>query len=105
NTIISNCATPIKYSPSETTPTCATDATITAWFSTPANGNTILTSNDDVKLTSVFNYSAPDFSPLDGSPLLTGAAFTNAKLAAFTSVAYRGAVGPGDTWWKGWTKF
>jgi hypothetical protein len=105
NTIISNCATPIKYSPSTTAPTGATDATITAWFLTPTYGNSILPLTDDVKLTDPFNYAAPDFTPLAGSPLLSGAAFTNLKLSGFNAVDYRGAVGPNDTWWKGWTKF
>jgi hypothetical protein len=105
NTIIANCATPIKYSPSATTPTGATDATITTWFSNAASGNSILTSNDDVKLTEPFNYEAPDFTPLAGSPLLTGATFTNVKLSGFNVVDYRGAVGGDDNWWKGWTKF
>ena len=105
NTIIANCATPIKYSPSATAPTGATDATVTAWFLTAANGNSILTSNDDVKLAAPFNYAAPDFMPTAGSPLLSGATFTNTKLTGFNVVEYRGAVGPDDSWWKGWTKF
>ncbi|MEO6330660.1 MAG: hypothetical protein ABIO55_17130 [Ginsengibacter sp.] len=105
NTIIANCAVPIKYSGSTTAPTGATDATITTWFLTAASGNSILPTNDEVKLTAPFNYSTPDFTPLAGSPLLTGATFTNVKLTGFTAVEYRGAVGAGDTWWKGWTKF
>lgn len=105
NTIIVNCATPIKYSASATAPTGATDASITAWFLTATHGNSILATNDDVKLTAPYNYSAPDFTPLTGSPLLSGAAFTNIKLTGFEPVTYRGAVGAGDTWWKGWTKF
>ncbi len=105
NTIIANCAIPIKYSPSATTPTGATDASITTWFLTEATGNSILPTNEEVKLTAPFNYTAPDFTPMDGSPLLSGATFSNVKLTGFNAVAYRGAVGPGDTWWKGWTKF
>ena len=105
NSIIANCATPIKYSPSATAPTGATDATITTWFLNAASGNSILTSNDDVKLTAPFNYETPDFTPLAGSPLLTGATFTNVKLSGFNVVDYRGAVGGDDNWWKGWTKF
>ncbi|MEP6594519.1 MAG: hypothetical protein ABJA71_01180 [Ginsengibacter sp.] len=105
NTIVANCAVPVKYAPSATAPTGATDATITSWFLDAANGNSILTINDDVKLTSPFNYAAPDVTPLAGSPLLTGASFTNTKLSRFSVVEYRGAVGSDDTWWKGWTKF
>ncbi|MEO6454467.1 MAG: hypothetical protein ABIN97_10360 [Ginsengibacter sp.] len=106
NTIIANCATPIKYSASATAPTGASDASITTWFLTAASGNSILPAVDDVKLTAPFNYATPDFTPLSGSPLLTGATFTNnVKLTGFNVVAYRGAVGSGDTWFKGWTKF
>ena len=58
-------------------------------------------------LTAPFNSAgSPDYTPMAGSPLLTGANFTQTKVASgFTVVAYRGAVGAGDTWWKGWTKF
>lgn len=104
-TIIAGCPTPVKYAPSPTTPTGATDASILAWFNTAAYGNTILAKNDDVKLGAAFNYANPDLTPQTGSPALTGAVFTNARLNGLTTVAYRGAVGPNDTWYKGWTKF
>ena len=103
NTIISGCATSLKYAPSTATPT-GFDAF--NWFNMTANGNTIFNTNNEVKLTSPFNYSNPDFTPAAGSPALTGASFSHqALLNNFTSVAYRGAVGAGDTWWRGWTKF
>jgi len=107
NTIIAGCAKAVDYSPSST-PTAWTAADALAWFNTPANGNSILTNNDDVKLTAAYNYGAPDFTPQAGSPLLTGASFTNTKLSTgFTQVTYRGAVGSSGedaTWWKDWTK-
>ncbi len=106
NTIIAGSATPVKYAPSTATPTGATDVTILAWFNTPSYGNTILTNNSDAMLVAAYNYSNPDFTPAAGSPALTGAAFSHASLlAGFTPVSYRGAVGAGDTWFKGWTKF
>ncbi len=105
NTIVANCAVPIKYAASSTAPTGATDATITSWFLAAANGNSILGTNDEVKLAAPFNYAAPDVTPQAGSPLLSGASFLNSKLSKFMAVDYRGAVGPGDTWFKGWTKF
>ncbi|MGN6267398.1 MAG: hypothetical protein ACTHM5_17095 [Ginsengibacter sp.] len=47
-----------------------------------------------MKLTDAFNYSNPDFTPKVGSPLLTGASFTNSLLSSgFTATSYRGAVG------------
>jgi hypothetical protein len=44
--------------------------------------------------------------PNAGSPLLTGAAFTNSRLTSgFTNVAYRGAFGAGDNWLANWVEF
>ncbi len=103
NTIIAGCNVAVKYSPSATTPTGATDASMLAWFNTPAYGNSIVSVATDV-LSAPFNYTAPDFTPGSNSPALTGASFTNAG-SGFTSVTYRGAVGPADTWFKVWTKY
>lgn len=107
NTIIAGCTSPVKYAASTTTPTGATDASIQTWFNANTYGNSILTNTTDVGLTAPFNYSAPDFNPSSAaSPAATGAVFTNTKLTAgFTAVAYKGACGVGDTWWKTWTKF
>ena len=110
NTIIAGCPTPVLFSRGTNTniPTVAnTQATIAAWFSTAAYGNSILTNNSEVGLTAPYNYTAPDFNPSSASSAAaTGAAFTSSKLASgFTSVAYKGACAVGDTWWKGWTKY
>jgi len=109
NTIIAGCPTPVLYSLGTNTNvplTPNTQATITAWFNTPAYGNSILTSNAEVGLTAPYNYSSPDFNPTSGSVAATGAAFGHSKLSTgFTSVTYRGACSVGDTWWKTWTKF
>lgn len=107
NTIIAGCAKALNYSPAS--PANTWDATLVLdWFNTAGSGNSILTTNDEVKLTAPYNYTSPDFTPQTGSPLLSGASFTHAKLSSgFTQVNYRGAVGAsGDdaTWWKGWTK-
>ena len=103
NTILAGNNVAVKYSASATAPTGATDATITAWFNTPAFGNTIIPAAAGV-LVAPFSYSAPDFTPTSGSPALSGASFVNTG-SGFTSVDYRGAVGPADTWFKGWTKY
>ncbi|MBP9102482.1 MAG: hypothetical protein KBF82_01365 [Chitinophagaceae bacterium] len=110
NNIIAGCPTPVLYSIAgnanvPTTPN--TSASITAWYNTPAYGNSILTNNTDVQLIAPFNYTAPDFNPASAaSPAATGASFTNPKLTTgFTSVSYKGACAVGDTWWKTWTKF
>ncbi len=110
NTIIAGCPKATDYSVSSN-PTGWTAADVNTWFTTAAYGNSILTTNDEVKLTAAFNYANPDFTPLAGSPLLSGASFTNAKVAAaagFTATTFRGAVGAAGTpegeWWKGWSK-
>lgn len=109
NTIIAGCPQPVLYSLGSNTNvplTQNTTATITAWFNTADYGNSILEKTSDVGLTAPFNYANPDFNPTAGSPAANGAAFTNTKLATgFTSVSYKGACAPGDTWWKTWTKF
>lgn len=106
NTVIAGCAKALNYSPAS--PTNAWDATkVLDWF-TGGSGNSVLTTNDEVKMTAPYNYASPDFTPQAGSPLLSGASFSNSKLSSgFTQVDFRGAVGAsGDNanWWKGWTK-
>ena len=105
NTIIGGCTTPVKYAASSTSPTGATDVSILDWFNTSTYGNTIAATTADVMLAAPYNYATPDFTPQSGSPALTGAAFTNPKVSILENVSYRGAVGSGDTWFKGWTKF
>lgn len=109
NTIIAGCPTPVLYSLGTNinvpiTPN--TTATITDWFNTAAYGNAIMTNCTDAGLGDPFNYNSPDFNPTGSGAAGTGASFTNPKVATwFTSVGYRGACAPGDTWWKTWTKF
>lgn len=108
HTIIAGAATPVNYSASTSSHTDWTPEIATAWFNTTEYGNGILATNDEVKLAAPFNYSSPDFTPQEGSPLLTGADFTNSKLAGLTPTTYRGAVGPVGSadadWYKGWSK-
>ena len=107
NTIISGSPLGINYAASPTAPTGATTATITAWFNTPAYGNSILATNPEAGLIAPFNYLTPDFNPATAtSAAATGAAFTHFKVATgFTPVTYKGACAVGDTWWKVWTKY
>ncbi|CAN5883647.1 hypothetical protein BH11BAC4_BH11BAC4_00120 [soil metagenome] len=109
NTIIAGCPNPVLYSIAgnlNVPSTPNTSATITSWFNTPAYGNSIFTNNTEVGLGDPFNYNAPDFNPTTGSVAAAGAAFAHPKLSTgFTAVSYKGACAPGDTWWKGWTKF
>jgi hypothetical protein len=109
NTIIAGCPKPVLFSRGTNTNVPTTpnvEADIITWFNTPAYGNSILTNTADAGLTAPFNYTAPDFNPSSASSAAaTGASFSNAKLAGFTSVTYKGACAVGDTWWKTWTKF
>jgi hypothetical protein len=77
-----------------------------AWYTLPARSNTIVATNDLLMLTNPFNLTAPNFLPLSGSPLLTGASFTNTRLTDtfFTVVTFRGAFGT-ENWTSGWCNF
>jgi hypothetical protein len=77
-----------------------------AWFTTAAKNNTVYTTNAELQLNNPFNLTAPNFLPAAGSPLLTGASFTNSRLTDpfFTQVTFRGAFGATD-WTAGWCNF
>jgi hypothetical protein len=109
NNIIAGCASPILYSlgTNINIPLMSnTTATITDWYNTAANGNSILTTNTEVGLTAPFNYTNPDFNPSTSSVAAAGATFTHPKLTTgFNAVGYKGACAVGDTWWKNWTRF
>jgi len=81
-------------------------------FSNSAFSNNVLTNVSDAKMIAPFNYSAPDFLPFGGSNgnqlILTGANFTDPKLARARVVNFRGAcdaAGVDANWWRGWTRF
>lgn len=91
----------------DTAGTTTTGLDLTTLFGTAGWNNETKAATADAGLTSPYGAgTAFDPTPAAGSIVLSGAA-TSAKLTAagVTSVAYRGAVGSGDTWWKGWTKF
>ena len=114
NTTLAGNTINFKYSASASTPTGATDASITATLTNAFFNNDLLTNSSEVKLIQPYNYTAPDPTPFGGSngnqKVLSGAAFADPKLnnAFFKVVTFRGAIAPaGDdqTWWKGWTKY
>jgi hypothetical protein len=79
------------------------------WYlssATPNRNNSVLATNDLLMVTSPFNLTAPNFLPAAGSPLLTGALFTNTRLtdSFFTPVTYKGAFGA-TNWTTGWCNF
>jgi hypothetical protein len=81
-------------------------ATTEAWYLDASRGNETKATNDLLMITSQFNLTAPNFLPTAGSPLLSGASFTNTRLtdSFFTVVTYRGAFGATD-WTSGWCNF
>jgi hypothetical protein len=107
NTTIAGCAVPVAYSANASSPTGWNNQAAINWFNTVAFANAVFSTVNDVKLTAPFNYTAPDFTPQAGSPLLGNASFTDTKLAGLVTVNYTGGVGPAGTidadWWKGWT--
>ncbi|GAA4382395.1 hypothetical protein GCM10023186_22630 [Hymenobacter koreensis] len=78
-----------------------------------SNANTTYASTNDLNLdANYFRFQQDNIPTLTlpaNSPLVTGAAFADAKLAGgfFDNVAYRGAFGPAGTanWAAGWTNF
>ncbi|WP_139925525.1 T9SS type A sorting domain-containing protein [Hymenobacter sp. DG01] len=91
---------------------------VQGFWENAANANTTLTAASALNL-NADNFKAlnqngtpngtPDFTLPATSPLVTGAAFTDAKLSGdfFDNVAYKGAFGPAGTanWAAGWTNF
>lgn len=74
---------------------------ITTWFNN--GGNISYVTNAELGVVNGFSQSAPDFTLAGGSPLSSGADFTDGDLGAsfFQSVSYRGAFGT-ENWTSGW---
>jgi hypothetical protein len=68
-----------------------------------SEGNIVLDTREAVQLTDPFNFNAPNFLPMGGSPAASGADFAGMD-GFFTAVSYRGAFGSGN-WATGWTNF
>jgi hypothetical protein len=77
-----------------------------AWFTNASRNNQVMATNDMLQITDPFNLTAPNFLPATGSPLLSGASFTNTRLSDsfFTQVSYRGAFGT-TNWTANWCNF
>lgn len=86
----------------DTAGTTSTSLDLTTLF-TASVFNSVLATTAEAGLTNAYGTgSSFDPTPVGGSTLTSGAV-TPAGGASAT--AYRGAVGSGDTWWKGWSKF
>ena len=108
NTIMGGNNTPFTYTASASAPTGWTTTDLQNYVNRAGGGNSLLATTADVMLTAPFKHDGlADWNPMAGSPALTGAEFSNAKVSSnfFTSTTYRGACTFGDTWWKTWTRF
>lgn len=78
-----------------------------AYFQTAALNNRIYDNIADLKLTQPNSLASGfDCRPAAGSPLLTGASFTDALVSeGFEKVDYIGAFSADDDWTEGWTEF
>ncbi len=78
-----------------------------AYFQTAALNNRIYDNISDLKLTQPNSLASGfDCRPAAGSPLLTGASFTDALVSeGFEKVDYIGAFSADDDWTEGWTEF
>ncbi len=108
NTVIAGAEKPLEYSKSASAPTGWDKEAAQSWFLESANGNSIIDNNESLKIKDPFNYLNPDFSLMEGSPLLSEASFSSERLSGFKPVTFKGATGkegtPEGEWWKGWTK-
>jgi len=73
-----------------------------AFFTDAARINRTIAANTDLKVTNPFNLTAPNFLPMTGSPLLTGAA--TGLPAGLDATDYIGAFKTTD-WTLGWTNW
>lgn len=101
NTIVAGCDQALKVDLFST-------FNISDWFNDPAKNNEIFETNDQLMVGSAWNLTAPNPMPQSGSPLLTGADFSdpmlNNPLHDITPVSFRGAFGT-ENWMQGWTNF
>ena len=76
------------------------------WFGTAGFNNTNYAAISSLMFNNV-SLTAPNFTLMAGSPLLTGASFTNPALTNtfFTPVNYRGAFDGTNNWAACWTEF
>jgi hypothetical protein len=74
---------------------------ITSWFNN--NGNLSYAQNTELGVVDGFNLTGPNFTLTGGSPLSTGASFSDTELTDgfFTNVSYKGAFGT-ENWTSGW---
>lgn len=79
---------------------------IATWYASAGFNNSLLANYSDLQVSDPTNLSAPNFLPSSGSPLLSGADFSNANLQGgyFDTTSFRGAFG-NDNWTACWANF
>ena len=79
---------------------------VASWYNTASYSNQTANTIASQLLSNPQNLDFPDFRPLTGSPLLSGADFNNSRLDAnfFQATTYRGAFGSAD-WTAGWANW
>ncbi|MEI6853663.1 MAG: T9SS type A sorting domain-containing protein, partial [Bacteroidota bacterium] len=78
-----------------------------SYYFSAARHNDTLATNNLLQITDPFNYNAPNFLPLTGSPVLGKALWTNPRLASdpfFDKVTYAGPMGTTD-WTSPWANW
>lgn len=107
NNIIAGNNTQLNYTASSSAPTGWTATDFASYMNRVNGGNSLLSTSAEVLLTDPFKYdNSVDFNPLNNSPVLSAAAFSDPKLTSwFTATTYVGACAENDIWWKGWSRF
>jgi hypothetical protein len=102
--VLANMTTPVRGG-GNTESGVVTNEDAQAFFNTPAFSNQIVDLATLGLNASQFNLTQPAFLPAAGSPLLTGAGWTDKGADAFfEKTTYKGAFGTTD-WTAGWTNF
>jgi hypothetical protein len=81
--------------------------TARSWYGDATRHNDTLATNDLLMITNPFNYTAPNFIPLTGSPVLGKALWTNPRIATdpfFDKVTFAGPMGSTD-WTSPWANW
>lgn len=112
--VLASCKTPLAYTPNAT-PSGASLASITAWFTGNPKNKIVTQSTSQAIYTRPFDYISSDWAPFGNSAVVIPAAsnnyFDDPVLTArpfITKVDFIGGIapsGPDANWFKGWTKF
>jgi hypothetical protein len=105
NCILAGMTANYDVNTSGTIATPYTLAQMAAYFEAPSRGNAFKTLTE-ILGSSLITITSPNLLPAAGSPVLTGASFTNTRLtnSFFTPVTFKGAFGT-TNWTTGWCNF